>query len=225
MKNHRTLALLAGALLLAPAAVPAAEQLGAESPQAVVEKLRIAAESENFGELATLLAPAAREEMAKGIWAGATMMIAMSSAMGDMAAGMGEELGDQTEEAKAQAAKAKAEADAKFGAWKKRYDETAKKHGLPSLDSSQETDPETLFAKADHVGVIRDFGNLLQSFGEEQGRGKGEGKKIEGALENLEVDGDKASGTLAGEPIEFVKIDGRWFIATLPQGEASPEEG
>lgn len=224
MKNRNTIALLAGALLLAPA-LEAAEQLGAESPQAVVTRLRAAAETENFGELATLLAPDARAEMAKGIWAGTTMMIAMSSAMGDMAAGMGEEMGEQTEEAKAQAAKAKAEADAKFGAWKKRYDEIAKKHGLPSLDSSQETDPEALFAKADHVGVIRDFGGLLQSFGEEQGRGKGEGKKIEGELENLKVEGDNASGTLAGEPIRFVKIDGRWFIADLPQGGAPPEEG
>lgn len=225
MKKHFPAALVAGVLLLAPA-LEAAEQLGAESPQAVVEKLRAAAVDENFGELAKILAPAAREEMAKGIWGGATMMIAMSSAMGDMAAGMGEAAGEETAEAKAQAAKAKAEAEAKFGVWKKRYDDLAKKHGLPTLDASEDTDPEAAFAKADHVGVIADFGNLLQSFGEEQaGQKKGEGKKIEGQLENLKVDGDKAEGMLGGDPISFVKIDGRWFIATLPQGEAPPEEG
>ena len=222
MKARVSTALLAGVLCFAPSL--RAEPMGAESPQAVVEKLKAATQEENFGALATLLAPEARAEMAKGIWAGTTMMIAMSSAMGEMAVGMGEEMGEQTPEAKQQAAKAKAEADAKFGVWKKRYDDVAKKHGLPSLDSSQEADPEALFAKADHVALISDFGGLLQSFGEEQGsHKKGEGKKIEGGLENLKVDGDRAEATLAGDPIKFVKIDGRWYIAELPQGPA--EEG
>jgi hypothetical protein len=221
-------AFLAGGLLLAPA-LHAAAALGAESPQALVERLRNAASKEDFGELAACLAPAARLEMAQGIWVGATMMIAMSSAMGDMAAGMGEAM-DESEEGKANAAKAKAEAEAKFGVWKKRYDDTAKKHGLPTLESFEkvEGDPSTLLTKTDQVAVITDFGNLLTSFGEEQQGEKRPTKQIEGQLEGLKVDGDTAEGTLGGDPIEFVKIDGRWFIAELPQGGGGPpseEEG
>jgi hypothetical protein len=221
-------ALLAGGLLLVPA-VQAAPTLGAESPQALVERLRKAANTEDFGELAACLAPDARLEMAQGIWVGATMMIAMSSAMGDMAAGMGEAM-DESEEGKANAAKAKAEAEAKFGVWKKRYDDTAKKHGLPTLESFEklEGDPKSLLAKTDQVAVISDFGNLLTSFGEEQQGEKRPAKQIEGQLEGLKVDGDTAEGTLSGDPIKFVKIGDRWFIAELPQGggggEAPPEE-
>lgn len=216
-------ALLAG-LLLAPA-LQAAEAPGAETPQALVERLRNAADKEDFGELGACLAPEARLEMAKGIWIGTTMMIAMSSAMGDMAAGMGEAM-DESEEGKANAAKAKAEAEAKFGVWKKRYDDTAKKHGLPTLDSFEkvEGDPNDLLAKTDQVAVITDFGNLLTSFGEEQQGEKRPGKKVEGQLEGLKIDGNTAEGTLGGDPIKFVKIDGRWFIAELPQGGGPPPE-
>ncbi len=216
---------LAATLLLAPAAARADEALGAESPQALVEKLRSAAEKEDFGELAACLAPQARLEMAQGIWVAATMMIAMGSSMGDMAAGMGEAMSEDDAQAKEQSAKAKAETEAKFGPWKKRYDETAKKHGLPTLDQNEmEGDPSELFAKVDALAVTRDFGALLQDFGKEQGQAKGEGKKVEGQLENLKIDGDNAEGTLAGDPIRFVKIDGRWYISELPQG-GSPAEG
>ena len=220
-------ALLASLLLLAPLAEAAesiAPNLGAESPEALVERLRASALTEDFGELAACLSPAAREEMAKGIWAGATMMIAMSASMGEMVSGLGEEMGEQSEEAKAEAAKAKAEAQAKFGAWAKRYDEIAKKHGLPALSDTEklEGSPDTLFAKADLVALIADFGGLLQGFGEEQG-GKREKKPIEGQLEGLKIDGDRAAGTLAGDPIQFVKIEGRWYIAELPQGDAPAE--
>jgi hypothetical protein len=226
--NPRIAALVAGTLFFAPL-LQAAEAPGADSPQALVERLRKAANTEDFGELAACLAPDARLEMAKGIWVGTTMMIAMSSAMGDMAAGMGEAM-DESEEGKANAAKAKAEAEAKFGVWIKRYDETAKKHGLPTLESFEkvEGDPSSLLAKTDQVAVIADFGNLLTSFGEEQQGEKPPSKQIEGQLEGLKVDGDKAEGTLAGDPIKFVKIDGRWYIAELPQGSGGPppeEEG
>lgn len=221
-KNPFALA-LAAALLLAPVA-RAAEAPGADSPAALVERLRGAAENEDFGELAACLAPDARKEMAQGIWVGATMMIAMSASMGDMAAGMGEAMSDETPEAKEQAAKAKAEAEAKFGPWKKRYDETAKKHGLPTLDQNEmEGDPGQLFDKVDTLAVIRDFGAMLKDFTKEQGKGGG-GKKVEGQLENLKVEGDTASGTLEGDPIKFVKIEGRWYISELPQG-GPPKEG
>ncbi len=177
-----------------------------------------------LGELAACLAPDARKEMAQGIWVGATMMIAMSASMGDMAAGMGEAMGESTPEAKEQAAKAKAEAEAKFGPWKKRYDETAKKHGLPTLDQNEmEGDPAQLFDKVDTLAVIRDFGAMLKDFTKDQGKSGG-GKKVEGQLENLKVEGDMASGTLEGDPIKFVKIEGRWYISELPQG-GPPKEG
>ena len=213
------------ALLLTPvfsAPVRAAE-LGGESPEALVAKLVAASETEDFGQLAALLAPDIRLEMAQGLWAGATMMVAMSSSMGDLAAGMGEALGEETEEGKAQAAKAKAEVEAKFGAIKKRYDEVAKKHGMPTLEAAEAGgDPAELFAKADLVALISDYGALLKSVAEESGAQKTK-RDIPETIEGLKVEGDRASGKLGGADISFVKIDGRWFIASLPQGPGGEE--
>ena len=235
MNHHRTLALLAGALLLAPV-LEAAETLGAESPQAAVEKLRAAAVADDFGAVAGLLAPPARQEMAKGLWAGTTMMIGMASQMGDLGEEMGEamqqgleeSMDGQSEEAKAEAAKAKAEAaakrakakaeaEAKLAPFKKRYDDLAKKYGLPTLAQKEGgADPAAIFAKADQVALVRDYYGLLQDLGTSSGRTSPK-KKIEGELENLQIDGDKATGSLTGDTIDFVKIVGRWFITKLPK--------
>lgn len=224
MTATRVFCAVLAALLLPAISAPAhAAELGGESPEALITKLRAASETEDFGQLAALLAPDARLEMAQGLWAGATMMVAMSSSMGDLAAGMGEALGEDTEEGKAQAAKAKAELAAKFGAIKQRYDDVAKKHGMPTLDATEgDIDPASLFAKADLVALIGDYGALLKSVAEESGAKK-TSRDIPETLEGLKIDGDKASAKLGGEDINFVKIDGRWFIANLPQGPGGEE--
>lgn len=226
--THSTLSriVLAAMFLLALSSGPAlaGTDEGAESPQALIAKLRAASETEDFGRLAALLAPEARLEMAQGLWAGATFMVAMSSSMGEMAAQMGEAVGGETEEGKAKAAKAKAEAEAKFGAMKKRYDEVAKKHGMPTLDAAEEQgDPASLFAKADLVALIGDYGALLKSLADENGAKKAT-RDIPETIENLKIEGDQATGKLGGGDISFVKIDGRWFIAQLPQGPGGDAE-
>lgn len=218
-------ALLATSFLLAP--VLEAAEPGAESPAALVERLRTAGDKEDFAELAACLAPAARMDMAKGLYAGATMMVAMSSAMGEMAGNMGEALGgamgEESAESKAAAAKAKAEADVKFGALKKSYNDVAAKHGLPSLDAEEMPgDPEAIFAKADLIALIGDFGGLIKSLGEDGG--EKEKKNIEGQLEDLKIEGEKAEGTLGGDPIQFVKLDGRWFISELPAAKTQGDD-
>ena len=109
MTATRVLCAIFAALLLPTIVTPAhAAELGGESPEALITKLRAASETEDFGKLAALLAPDARLEMAQGLWAGATMMVAMSSSMGDLAAEMGQTLGEETEEGKAESAKTKA---------------------------------------------------------------------------------------------------------------------
>jgi hypothetical protein len=221
--------LILTSLLFAPCLQAA--DLGGDSPAALVERLRAAAKNEDFGELAACLAPAARKEMAIGIWIGSTMMIGMSAAMGDMAVdmgeGMAEAMGAESEEAKAQAAKAKEEMAKKFEGWKSQYDAAAKKHGLPLLgaeEAAMSGDPEALFATVDLVALTRDFGALLKLVGED-GEGKKDVEVPQGQLENLKVEGDKATGQLDGEAIEFVKVDGRWFIAELPKKDQGPPGG
>ena len=51
----------------APVGVEAGDTLGAESPQAVVERLRAAAESNDLAEIAACLAPEDRENVTVGM--------------------------------------------------------------------------------------------------------------------------------------------------------------
>ena len=57
----------------------------------------------------------------------------------------------------------------------------------------------------------------------EEAKDSGPVKVPEGGLENLKIEGDKASGTVGGDPFAFVKIDGRWYVEDLPKGGS--EEG
>lgn len=195
--------------------------LGAETPEKLVERMRRSAETKDFRELASCLAPEPRKELAQMIWLGATMMIGMATTMGSMAEGMGEALAGAEGEAKAGADKPKT--DPKLEALAKRYDDVAKKHGLPGLkDEDSSADPAEMFAKIDAVEVVGDFGALLDGIGEATGEAPPAPPVPAGKLEGLKIEGDKASASLDGEPITFVKIDGRWFIAELPK---KPEAG
>ncbi len=58
---------------------------------------------------------------------------------------------------------------------------------------------------SDVFGVIKDFGDEKQADMMTSG--------LKGKLENLKTDGDRATGTIDGDPIVFVREGGRWFIS------------
>ncbi|HEX4953935.1 MAG TPA: hypothetical protein VF017_11145 [Thermoanaerobaculia bacterium] len=226
-RHHRNRAALAFVTLLtllltvAPA-FAAGKPLGAESPEKVVERMRDAAEKEDLRELAACLAPEPRRELAMGMWLASTMMIGMADAMGGMAIGMGEEMaeamGAEEKAAQEQAAQAKKELDAKLAGLKLRYDALAKKHGLPALsDEEPQGDPEALFAKVDAVEVTGDYFDLLKGIADATGETDTAPKVSADQLTDLVIDGDRASGRLGAEPIKFVKLEGRWYVAEMPK--------
>lgn len=222
------LVVLLSAALAAPVPGRAAgAPLGAETPEKLVERMRKSAEKKDFRELASCLAPEPRKELAQMIWMGATMMIGMATSMGAMAQDMGEAMaGDAKEgEPKAEKAPEKPKVDPKLEALAQRYDTVAHKHGLPGLKDEKEPegDPAALFEKIDAVEVVGDFGALLDGIGEATGEAAPAPPVPAGKLEGLKIDGDKASAQLDGEPITFVKIDGRWFIAELPKKPEAAE--
>lgn len=218
------LVVLMSAALAAPSPSRAAgPPLGAETPEKLVERMRQSAEKKDFRELASCLAPEPRKELAQMFWMGATMMIGMATTMGTMAQGMGEALAGEAKEGEPKADADKPTVDPKLAALAKRYDEVAHKHGLPGLkDENSSADPATLFAKIDAVEVVGDFGALLDGIGEATGEAAAPPVPV-GKLEGLKIDGDRATGRLDDEPITFVKIDGRWFIADLPKKPDAPE--
>ena len=226
--NRRRTSTAVGLVVLLAAALAApipgragGAPLGAETPEKLVERMRRSAEKKDFGELASCLAPEPRKELAQMIWLGATMMIGMATTMGSMAEGMGEALAGEAKEGEAKGAGPKV--DPKLAALAKRYDDVAKKHGLPGLkDEDSSADPAALFAKVDAVEMVADFGALLDGIGEATGEAAPAPPVPAGKLEGLKIEGDRATATLDGEPITFLKIEGRWFIAELPK---KPEAG
>ncbi len=234
-RRSTTAAGLVAVLTLALAApIPsraAGTPLGADSPEKLVERMRQSAQKKDFRELAACLAPEPRKELAQMIWMGATMMIGMATAMGsvgtELAAGMAESIGGEAGEgeAKAQKAPEAPKIDPKLAALSKRYDEVAHKHGLPGLkdDAVPDSDPAALFAKIDAVEVVGDFGALLEGIGDATGEAAPAPPAPEGKLEGLEIDGEKATATLDGEAVNFVKIEGRWYIAELPKKPGAGE--
>ncbi len=222
------LGLVAAWTLALAAPIPsraAGTPLGADSPEQLVERMRQSAQKKDFRELAACLAPEPRKELAQMIWIGATMMIGMATALGEMgtelAAGGAEAIGGEAGAGEAEVKKAPEapKIDPKIAALSKRYDEVARKHGLPGIkeDAAPDSDPEALFAKIDTIEMVGDFGALLNGIGEATGEAAPAPPVPNGKLEGLKLDGDKATATLDGEPVHFVKIEGRWYIAELPK--------
>ncbi len=221
-------------LLCASLAVPArgaGTPLGAETPEKVVARMRAAAEKKDFRELAACLAPEPRKQLAQMIWLGATMMVGMATSMGQMGQDMAQGMADAMNESDAPKDDSKTPAppapkpDPKLAALAAQYDVVAKKHGLPGLkdEESPEMDPEKLFDKVDAVEMVGDFGALLESVGEATGEKAPSPPVPDGKLEGLKIEGDKATGMLDGEPIQFVKLEGRWYVADLPKKPEAPE--
>jgi hypothetical protein len=91
----------------------------------------------------------------------------------------------------------------------------------PKELSKEEMDK--LFANLDHSAFVADVVKVMEAMpGKEEKPEAGPGEKIEGTLENLKIEGDRATGTVGGEPTSFVRVDGRWYLETDPTGMGGP---
>jgi len=242
----RATALFAAALLISSlsSAAPAAQrEMGAASPEALVARMKAAAAKQDIAELAACMSPKTRTEMAMGMYLGATMMVAfsqmgleMGEAMAEgMAEGMAEAMGGTvSEEDRAKAEASKKEARAQADAMREGYNALVAKYGLPQLPAEGEPETEMpqeeaerVFAALDQGAFAADVIRFLESLpGDEPKPSADEASPVripDGPLENLAIEGDAATGTVGGETLRFVRIDGRWYVEE-PEGE-SGEEG
>lgn len=216
--------LVMGCLLLAVTAPAFAEAPGAESPEALVERMKRAGENEDFGEMMACLAPEGRLKMASMMYLMATMMVGfsmmgveMGSEMGEsMAEGMGGEL---TAEQKAEMEAQKQKALAEVAELRDAYNAMVSKYGLPEITEEEEPaepDLDAIFQKIDQAAFLEDIMAFLDSMpGDEDSSASEEGAPWDfgdATLTDLKIEGDTATGTIGGQEVEFVRIDGRWFF-------------
>ncbi len=227
----------AGAAAAAPAKAAPAKAPGAESPEALVERMKKAAANEDLSEMAACMTPKSRAEMAMGMYLGATMMVAfsqmgaemggaMAEGMGGMAEGMTGEKMDPAEKKKMdeQLAKAKQE----MGKVRENYNTLVAKYGLPTMPKDGEPEPPELsqeevqkkFESMDVGAFLTDVMAFMKSMPGDEAKSESPVKIPTGALTDLKIEGDKATGSLDGEALTFVKIDGRWYVEEPGPGEA-----
>jgi hypothetical protein len=222
---------------MAPVASASKAEPGAETPEALVARMKAAAAKEDFGEIAACMTPKNRTEMAMAMYMGATMMVAFAQMGVEMGSGMAEGMagmaGEPTAEAKQQAADAKAKAMKEIEGLQKSYDALVAKYGLPAMPKEGEPEKpqptqeevEALFAKIDTGAFLNDALAVMKAVPGEHGSDSGPVQIPEGGLENLKIDGDKATGTVGGEAFSFVKLDGRWYIDEMPKGDGPSDAG
>jgi len=216
----------------APAASAAKALPGAETPEALVERMKAGAAKEDFSEIAACLTPKNRTEMAMAMYMGATMMVAFAEMGVEMGSGMAEAMGgEMSAEDKKKAEEQKAKAQEGIAGMKAAYNTLITKYGLPAMPKEGEAEKpeptkeeiEKLFANIDQGAFLNDALAVMKAMPGEEAKDSGPVKVPEGGLENLKIEGDKASGTVGGDPFTFVKIDGRWYVEDLPKGGS--EEG
>lgn len=222
------------------APLAAAEPPGAATPQALVARMQAAAGKNDFGELMACLAPDDRREMAIGMVAGVSMMVAFMGMAGDMAGGMAEGMTEgmtgepMKAEDKAKVEKGKKEVEEKAAAMQKKLDAVLKKHGvqammedstpLPAEGPERSKALAAIFEKTDDIALTRDLMSLL----EELGKAEGKAEKPESPVDvpmtvtDYKISGDSATAKSGEETIDFVRVDGRWYFKAPAKGKPMP---
>jgi hypothetical protein len=155
-------------------------------------------------------------------------------AMG-MAQGMAEGMSgsEMTAEQKAEMDKGKAEAKAKSAELRGRYEAILKKHGLEdrmeamqaeggeSSGGSPEEAMGKLLAGVDERALIVDLMGFMRALGDSQGQEEKKPFSLPAEVTDYKIDGDRATAKAGGETVEFVKVDGRWYLAPS-QNQSAP---
>jgi hypothetical protein len=211
---------LVSALVAPLGTAAAAEPPGAATPQALVTRLQNAAAKSDIGEMMACMAPDDRREMAIGMVAGVSMMAAFMGMAGDMAGAMTGD--DARPEDKAKVEKAQKEAKAKSEAMQKKIEAVLKKHGvdkmmedptpLPQEPAARSKALATMFKGTDDIALIKDLMALLEEVGKDEGKTEKPPVDLPKEITDLKVTGETATAKAGEETLQFVRVEGRWYM-------------
>jgi hypothetical protein len=197
-KVTRCAAVVSLATLALVLAGPLAAEDGAASVEELVEKCK---GIEDMASLVPLVHPDDRPMLGFGMLMMGTMAPMM--ALPDVISG------DNEAEAGARAD----ELIAEFEALESKHGLRQPPDDLPSAETAEGMTERAryIFEGVDVAAFVGDVEAWLEaSLGEEAMQGGF--KRDFDAIENLRVEGDSATATVDGEPIEFERVDGRWYV-------------
>ena len=213
--------LCASGVVLAPLLALAADSGGAETPEAVYARVVAAAESEDVGAMFDCLAPEERAQTTLMMVVMTGFMVGMAGMASEMGGEMGEALVDEgSAEGKAELAAQKAEAEAEIAAMTGRWEAILKEHGLEEMMEGPEPEDGASAAEAlegvDQGALVNELIAFMEEFSDEEEAGTDSSPFTApvGELEDLVVDGDSATARVGEEEVQFVRVDGRWYLTT-----------
>jgi len=193
---------------------------GADTPAGVVKRMSAAAKSQNWHEFAACIAPDDRMIAAGGMYMAAKMIPQFGAMFVEM-------IPDEAE---------KTAAKAKMDGMVKAVEEVAKKHGMDGMDDevlgklmmggaeggSQGEAMESVRAAmkeaAPNLDAAAFMADVMEAMSKMEGMQgfKSPADAIQGDLEDVVIEGDKARGKLSGgdqDDMHFVRVDGRWYLS------------
>ena len=200
------LSLLAG---VDPRAQGAARPYGAATPQEVVSTLQKATAARDYATAFSLVAPDARKALASEAVTGVLMVLAFSNPDDGMASGK---------------PLPKAELDKKRQAYRAALDAAKaafKPYGFDALIGKPVLAAETQksidggLAKADTVVLLNSVMTTMDKVGPLLGMKREDKSSLPfdlGTVSGYKVAGDKATATSGKETVDFIRLDGRWYL-------------
>lgn len=204
---------IAVALLAASTPLTAAEPGGA-TPEEVFDRFRAATEARDWEEMAACLTPEALAEMNASMVMVGGMIVAFAA--------MGEEMGEEM--AEGMEAEPSAEPEVDVAALQAQFEELLADHGVDeeTMDALEAEGAEAEMPEAFRSpAFFADIMGFIDSLPGEEGDSMM--TPPEGGLENLVIDGNRATATVEGNEGGFVRVDGRWYVDTSHDPSAPPE--
>jgi hypothetical protein len=205
----------------------AATVLGAKTPQAVVARMSKGADAGDVAEIVACMDPDSRADATMAMVMGATMMVAFMDMGAGMAGGMADGMGDSgamKPEDKAKLEKEKAAAAAKAKKAKASLSALLKKYGLPDFLDPSTPKPKSgsgraMLSKVDQPALVADLNRLMDEIGDKDSKNQShDAVPAPDDVTDYAIAGDHATAKAGSKTLEFVKVDGRWFIKTPPMG-------
>lgn len=205
----RSFASVVALSLVVPSLAVAQAPMGGDTPQAVIAGVQKATAADDFVAVMPFIAPAARRELVKEGVTGLLMALAFSDP-------------DDTMPGSKPLPKAELEKKRKgYKAAVKTADTMLSSYGVtgvigkPVLADATQKPIEAALAKADTVAMMRDLMGALDTIGPQLGMKKSDAPKVPfkfGTVRDYKVSGDKATAKDGKETLDFVKIEGRWYL-------------
>ena len=185
---------------------------GGATPQEVIGGIQKAGKAGDFPGVVRYVSPSGRTELVKEGLIGLMFMFALS---------------DPDDPMPGSKPLAKAELETKRKNYRAARDiivAALKPYGLESLvDQSGGDAQKTLdaaIAKADSVAMVTSLMNALDRVGPLLGMTKSEKPKVPFLFENVtdyQIKGDRATAKSGTETLDFIRLDGRWYINPPPK--------